>query len=105
MAHSVRLTLRAYDEIDAIVGYISRDSPTNAQGWRDSILAGIESLAKFPQRHAVAPEAELAGVGVRQMIRGNYRVLYTVESDVVTIHGVRHAARRALRPDELPRQS
>jgi plasmid stabilization system protein ParE len=104
MAHSVRITRRTYEQIDETATYIALDSPDAARRWRDKILLDIESLQNFPLRHAIAPEAEAVGVDVRQMMHGVYRILYTVDANVVTVHGIRHGARRPLRPDELPRQ-
>lgn len=105
MAHDVRLTARAFDEIDEIVAHIAKDSPTAASRWREAILKKIASLRDCPLRHGLAPEAQAVGVVVRQTIYGVYRILYTVGDSVVTIHGVRHGARRALRPEELPRDN
>ncbi|MGD9636036.1 MAG: type II toxin-antitoxin system RelE/ParE family toxin [Pirellulales bacterium] len=104
MAHSVRITQRAFEQIDAAAEYIALDSIEAARRWRDRLLLDIESLHHFPLRHGLAPEAEAIGAQVRQMMHGVYRILYTVDENVVTIHGIRHGARRPLRPDELPRQ-
>jgi toxin ParE1/3/4 len=102
MAHSVRITKRAFEQIDAAAEYIALNSEEAARRWRDRLLRDIESLNHFPLRHGIAPEAEAVGAEVRQMMHGVYRILYTVDENVVTIHGVRHGARRPLRPDELP---
>jgi plasmid stabilization system protein ParE len=102
MVHKVRITKRAFEQIDAAAEYIAMHSVEAARRWRDRILLDIESLNHFPLRHGLAPEAEAVGVEVRQMMHGVYRVLYTVDEDIVTIHGIRHGARRLLRPDELP---
>lgn len=32
---------------------------------------------------------------------GSYRILYTVETETVSIHALRHGARRPLLPEEL----
>jgi plasmid stabilization system protein ParE len=103
MEHEVRITRRAYDQIDEIVEYInSKNAPQAARRWRDRILEEFESLRRFPLRHGLAPEAQTVGLTLHQMMFGRYRVLYTVDSDLVVVHGVRHGARRPLRSDELP---
>jgi toxin ParE1/3/4 len=102
MAHSIRITRLAYEQLDASAAYIALDSPESARRWRDSILNDVESLQNFPLRHGLAPEAAAVGVELRQMMHGVYRILYTVDAEVVTVHGIRHGARRPLRPDELP---
>jgi plasmid stabilization system protein ParE len=103
MAHSLRITRRAYEQIEESADYIALDSPEAARRWRDKILVAIESLQIYPLRHSLAPEAEAVGTEVHQMMHGRYRILYTLAANVVTVHGVRHGARRPLRPDELPR--
>jgi toxin ParE1/3/4 len=105
MAIEVRISRQAMEQIAAIAEYIARDSPEASRKWRNAILDDIDSLHHFPMRHGLAPEAEAAGVPVRQMTHGWYRVLYTVDGDVVNVHIVRHGARRSLRAAELPGQA
>jgi plasmid stabilization system protein ParE len=102
MAISIRITHRAYDDIDGIVGYIARDAPEAAKRWRKSILHRIGMLNVFPLKHGLAPEAYALGVSIRQTIHGDYRILYTVEEDALVVHGVRHSARQPLGPGDLP---
>ena len=102
MAHNVQITRRAFDEIDESAAHIALDSPDAARRWRDRILDDIESLQNFPLRHGLAPEAEVVGVELHQMMHGPYRVLYTVNANEVTVHGIRHGARRPMLPEELP---
>lgn len=102
MAHKVRLTERAYAELDEIVAYIAQNAPIAALTWRDSVWRKVDSLEHFPLRHGLAPEAEAAGADIRQTLLGVYRILYRVSDDWVTVCGIRHGARRPMRPDELP---
>ena len=102
MAISIRITQRAYDDVDGIVGYIAQDAPEAAKRWRTSILHRIGLLSVVPLKHGLAPEAYALGVSIRQTIHGAYRILYTVEEDAIIVHGVRHGARRRLGPGDLP---
>ena len=102
MAHKVRITPEAESDLRAIGDYIAQDSPERARRFVTKLRQEINSLRNFPERHARAPEAELAGSDLRQMTNGMYRVLYTVSERIVIIHAVRHGARRPLRADELP---
>jgi plasmid stabilization system protein ParE len=102
MAHEVKLTHAALDQLDDIVSYIARDAPDRARQWRDRILNQIESLEHFPLRHGLAPEADVLGVPIHQMMFGSYRVLYAVTNQLVIVHGIRHGARRWLRSADLP---
>jgi toxin ParE1/3/4 len=101
MAISIRITHRAYDDIDGIVAYIAQDAPEAAKRWRISILDRIGMLSVFPLKHGLAPEAHALGVSIRQSILGAYRILYTVEGDEIIVHGVRHGARRPVGPGDL----
>ncbi|HMP05314.1 MAG TPA: type II toxin-antitoxin system RelE/ParE family toxin [Lacipirellulaceae bacterium] len=92
----------AYEEIDAIVGYIARDSPQAAIRWREAVFKKAASLANFPQSHGLAPEAHAMGVDVRQTFHGAYRILDVVGEREVVIHGVRHGARLPLTSEEFP---
>jgi plasmid stabilization system protein ParE len=102
MALSIRITRRAYDDIDGIVGYIAQDAPEAAKRWQTSVLKRVGLLNVFPLKHGLAPEAYALNVAIRQTIHGAYRILYTVEEDAIIVHGVRHAARRPLGPGDLP---
>jgi plasmid stabilization system protein ParE len=101
MEGKVRLTDATYEQIDAIVTHIAKDSPTAATHWRVSLFREIESLTLYPLKHGLAPEAERAGTDLRQTFFGVYRILYRVRGEVITVHGIRHRRRRSLRRDEL----
>jgi len=102
MATKVRISRQASEQITSIADYIALDSPDASRRWRKALLADIDSLHRFPLRHGLAPEAAGAGISVHQMMHGLYRVLYTVDGDVVNVHIVRHGARRLLSTEELP---
>jgi len=100
-SHKVELSRRAQRDVDSIYFRIREDSPTNAARWRRRLVDAIDSLEKFPLRHAIAPEAEAVGIELRQMMFGVYRVLHIVEVNTVNIVTVRHGARRFIAADEL----
>ena len=103
MAHRVLITPEAEANLRSIGDYIvSQHAPEAARRFIRSLRRQIASLATFPEGYGRTPEGEAAGVDLQQMMHGMYRVLYTVEGNTVTIHAVRHGARRPLRADELP---
>ena len=103
MTHKVRITPEAEADLCSIGDYIAaQHAPEAALRFIQRLRGRVESLKTFPEAYGVAPEAQAAGAEVRQLIHGMYRVLYTVDEQTVTIHAVRHGARRPLRPDELP---
>lgn len=101
MAINVRITPRAFDDLDEIVAYISLDAPEAALRWRDAMLTRMGALKHSPMRHGLAPEAETVARDVRQAIQGAYRILYEVRDREVVVLGVRHSARLPLQADEL----
>jgi hypothetical protein len=65
----------------------------------------IGRLSKSPGRHPVAEdETERFGTTIRQILYGRrngvYRILFSVEGDVVQILHVRHAARGPIELDQ-----
>jgi plasmid stabilization system protein ParE len=101
MAHSVRVTAEAEADLRSFAITLSRRMLRCPQSDLKRLRRRIASLKTFPEGYGLAPESQAVGVELRQMMHGVYRVLYTVESEAVTIHAVRHGARRPLRPDEL----
>ena len=64
-----------------------------------------ETLARFPDGCSYALENEVVDFEVRQKLYGDYRILFTIEGDNVTVLTVRHAARLPVKADELDRAS
>ncbi|MBX9791797.1 MAG: type II toxin-antitoxin system RelE/ParE family toxin [Pirellulales bacterium] len=101
MAYRVEFTADAKAELDAIVAYIAADAPGRALSWLERFRQLADTLAHHPERCAVAPEARLVNFPVRQLLYGNYRVLYTITDSTVYVLHVRHAARRWMRAGEI----
>jgi toxin ParE1/3/4 len=97
------MTPEAEADLRSIGDYITaQHAPEAARRFIQSLRRRAQSLRTFPEGYGLAPEAQAAGAEMRQLIHGMYRVLYTVDKQIVTIHAVRHGARRPLRPNELP---
>src|SRR3954469_12566741 len=82
-------------DLSAIRDWIAASSTVAAYDWLDDITADMETLAVLPRRCGVALESHELGLDLRQMIGGDYRIVFSVDVDslVVKIHFVRHAAR------------
>ena len=91
--HKVLIHPDAEDELDNAYRHIARDAPERATRWRKQLLKRARLLRTFPQRSPKAPEAKTLGADVRHLIVGDYRVLFVVESDTVTVLHIRHGAR------------
>jgi plasmid stabilization system protein ParE len=101
MKRSVLLTPQAKQDVTAAYLFIRNESPEAARRWRQKLRELVQTLAVFSDRHEIAAEALEVGVELRQMLYGSYRVLYTVKSESVHIHALRHGARRPLLPGEV----
>ena len=104
MAFRVEPTERAKRDLDAILEWLlSQDAGEAGLRWFRRMGEAILSLSEFPQRCPVAPETAEFSFEVRHLICGRkphqYRILFTVQNDVVIVLHVRHGRRR--RPGEF----
>jgi toxin ParE1/3/4 len=90
MAH-VRWTPQAADDLEAVAEFISRDSPHYAGLLVANILQTVDQLIDFPQSGRIVPE--IGDASLREVILGNYRIIYRLRSDAVEILTVHHGAR------------
>ena len=81
----------AIEDVEAIRDYVSRDSPRSADLLVERLVAAVERLGADPLAGRVVPE--LADERVREVIHGNYRIVYRVRPDAVEIATVFHGAR------------
>lgn len=88
----------AVDRASEIAEYISQDNPTAAQKWVDTVFSKVEQLKSFPESGRVVPEIE--GHDFRELIYGNYRIIYRIEKKQVSILAIRHG-KQILPIDEI----
>jgi len=81
----------AIQDLKQIHEYISLDSRFYADRFVEKILTRIDQLETFPTSGRIVPEFnnEL----IRELIEGNYRIVYKVYLDYVGVVRVHHAAR------------
>lgn len=83
----------AEQDLDEIAAYIAQDSPANAERFILKILRAIAKLEMFPHRYPLAPENVAVDFPIRHVIVKSYRVLFTIQGQVVRILRVYHGAR------------
>jgi plasmid stabilization system protein ParE len=88
----------AVERMTEYVDYISRDKPKAAEKWARGAFARVEQLASFPNSGRIVPE--VGRQDIRELIYGNYRIIYRVADDQLTILTVRHS-RQPLDIEEL----
>ena len=70
---------------------IEKESPQNAVNWYLGLIEAIEKLDELAERCPIAPEDMDLQRGIRHLIVGDYRVLYVIEDETVSVLHVRHA--------------
>jgi len=103
MTYRVVVTARARADALEAFTWLAERSPDAAERWFLALQEAIEGLSTTPERHPVAEEeSELLGVAIRQMLYGKrrnvYRLLFSIQDDVVTLHYVRHTSRGPIEP-------
>jgi len=76
------------ERVAEIADYIARDNLTAAERWVDGIFKLVEPLEDLPKLGRIVPEIERDDF--REIIKGNYRIIYRVEPEQVSILTVRH---------------
>ena len=87
----VRWTPQAADDLEAIANFIAVDSPQYASLFAIDILAAVDRLGVFPRSGRIVPETNHPDV--REVILGNYRIVYRIRADLIEVLTVYHGAR------------
>ena len=88
----------AIDRAAEAAGYIAKDSSAAARRWVHELFAAVATFARMPERGRRVPE--LPRAEVRELLFGNYRVIYRIEPRRVAVLTVPHLRRR-FDPDEV----
>ena len=78
----------AIDRASEIAEYIALDKPSAADKWITTLFSKVEQLVSAPKIGRVVPE--IGDEQFRELIYGNYRIIYRVEKRQVSILTIRH---------------
>lgn len=81
----------AIEDLELIHEYIAQDSVNYANKLVDKIIDKVELLQNHPLLGRVVPEFEIETI--RELIEGNYRIIYNLENDLISITRIHHASR------------
>jgi len=87
----VRWTLQAADDLEGIVEFIATESRQYAVLLALDIFEAVERLATFPKTGRIVPETD--DPVIREVLLGNYRIIYRVAGDFVHVLTISHGAR------------
>ncbi|MGD9159890.1 MAG: type II toxin-antitoxin system RelE/ParE family toxin [Desulfobacteraceae bacterium] len=78
----------AIDRASEIVDYISQDKPSAAEKWIDTAFSKVEQLKSSLEIGRIVPE--IKNGQFREIIYGNYRIIYRIEKKQISILTIRH---------------
>jgi toxin ParE1/3/4 len=74
--------------IQEIADYIAIDNISAANDWIDSIFKKVDLLKSSPELGRIVPE--IMKKEIRELINGNYRIIYSHSSKQLAILTIRH---------------
>lgn len=78
----------AVDRASEIAGYIAQDKPSAAEKWTKTVFSKVEQLKNSPKIGRIVPE--IRNNQFREIIYGNYRIIYRIETEQISILTIRH---------------
>jgi addiction module RelE/StbE family toxin len=76
------------ERVSEIARYIAQDSPGAAVKWVDALFKKVKRLKDFPKSGRKVPETKRTDI--QEILYGNYRIIYRISPNNVSILTVRH---------------
>ena len=77
-------TNQALHKLNKFVDYIAQDDVVTAEKWALKLIEKTDQLIEQPESGCIVPEYNEPNL--RELIFGNYRVIYRIRKDVNTIY-------------------
>ncbi len=87
----LKWTPQALADVEANADFIAKDSVYYAQIFARKVFKTVDKLTTFPMLGRIVPE--INSENIREIILGNFRIIYRVDEDVIEILTVYHSAR------------
>jgi plasmid stabilization system protein ParE len=78
----------AIERASEIAEYIAQDKPSAAEKWINTVFSKVETLKSAPEIGRMIPE--IRSNEFRELIYGNYRIIYRLEKKQISILTIRH---------------
>lgn len=91
MPSNIYWTRQAREDLRAVRAHIARDAPATASAYVRKLRLSVGRLRQFPYSGEVIPE--IGHEELREVLQGNYRIIYRVSESRVDILAVFHSAR------------
>lgn len=87
----IEWTPLAYEDLESIFKYISKDSVFYASRQIDTLIDKVDILEEYALSGRIVPEFN--NEFIRELIEGNYRVIYKIDKEIIYIIRIHHSAR------------
>ena len=81
----------AIEDLKSIHDYISKDSTRYASEMIERVIQRVDQLEKFPNSGRKVPEFD--NELIRELIVDNYRIVYNVDEQFVSISRIHHSSK------------
>lgn len=91
-------TENAVKKLEEFADFIALDNPQAALKWTEEIRKSVNKIEHFSQLGRIVPETKRNDI--HEIIEGNYRIIYRIESDRIAILTIRHC-KQLLRENDV----
>jgi len=88
----------AVDRVSEIASYIAQENPAAAEKRVDAVFRKVNDLQTFPESGRIVSETQ--NKTIRELIYGNYRLIYRLEEKRISILTIRYG-KQILPVDEI----
>jgi len=82
----------AIEDLKSINDYISKDSKVYASRFVEKLMSRVDQLETNPKSGRIVPEFNIETL--RELIEGNYRIIYKIDNDFIGIVRIHHSSRQ-----------
>jgi len=87
--YAVVFSRYAEDDLSEIIKFYAEKNTPYALKLLDTLETRVQELRDFPARGRIVPElAQQNIVEYRELIEGNYRIIYVIQDSIVVIHAI-----------------
>jgi toxin ParE1/3/4 len=87
--YKILISRYAEDDLIEIIEYYNEKNEAYAQKLLFALESRIEELKLLPERGRVVPELKKQNIlEYRELIEGNYRIIYAIEGLTITVHTI-----------------
>lgn len=107
MAYRVDISIPALQDAESAFLWIRDFNLETAKSWYEGLLEAIFSFEASPHRCPTAPESEMLGREIKQLLYGKrnqtYRIFFEIleNEKVVRIYRIRHSSRNWLSKEDF----